>query len=430
MGGEVADGKIRNSWLCDTKSKPTSYSEKIRMRFLLFWLQMTVEYANIHNRDSKLLSSIKFIGGTTMTAAKNTNTITITPSTEEVLSFKDFMLGFNLGLFDDIIHGYWREAEAELKPIRKPQYTHYVPTRTVKDSNGNDVKIVSNYDFRTEASITPIHIGKPLLSITIPSVVEKQYEPTTTFTLWAMDVCFHIVNSALNSIYQQSCDKVILKMLNEMPKLKRTLYIQDVVSDIAWYETKLHTKKVVKDSNGKTHYVECIPWEENIYHSYNDEATQIPDDIEVSAVYNECYEAMLQLFQLGLLEVSTDLCKYIGYLYKRVNSYIHGEKRSYLALYDYDFNARTNDVDEVERDVFREEVVAKLCKLIDEAKLNNRTDRTKFKTYVSMLVNGFTDREAYTILRVSNRTVISYKRMLKAIISDSNNQSLIRLFIA
>ena len=181
--------------------------------------------------------------------------------------------------------------------------------------------------------------NKTILSCVDISKVENKVKNIPEFLGYYM--YFHSLRftwTALNTIYQKSCDKRILSLMIELIDIwKDNIFNKSDFENyvIAENMTKEYQKKktVTKEKrviNGKNHFVEIIPYDVLENTETGKELIQIEtlQNYDVYDLIQVSNLALIECYQLGLIHSFSDVSNLRKYCYKRINSYIISESKN------------------------------------------------------------------------------------------------------
>lgn len=254
------------------------------------------------------------------------------------------------------------------------------------------------------------------------------------FNLWTDKA--GLTTAEANALFQEdlASDEIVSYLPKSADSEIEKQYAKEHITSIA----KEHTYTIRKDSDGRRHKVECIPYvtlEKTQYGKVIDReykevvVSDINDLVQVASL------AMIELVRAGLVNSVFDMFNYRTYIYKAVNNYINKE-RAIVAnekpyIYTIDENGNENVMTEkafVDRrlaKIERESVITELENVLVSS-LDKRTNKENVLfTFHYVLIRGKSNTECAEVLKVDEKQVRRYISLISKALASKQTYTVL-----
>ena len=245
-----------------------------------------------------------------------------------------------------------------------------------------------------------------------------------------MKECFELWQSR-TGYTKQECKELFADMLSDniegyLPisadKETEKQYAREHITSIV----REHTFTMVKDTDGRRHKKEIIPYttlEKTQYGKVLDrESIEVPN-MDVNDLVQVASLAMIELVTYGLVNAPADMFEYRSYIYKKVNNYIMNERskvtneKPYVRTIDKDGEEHVMTekvfIDRRLSKIDKESVITELEEVLLQS-LDKRTNKDNVLfTFRYVLLSGRTNTECAEVLKVDEKQIRRYVSLIQ-----------------
>lgn len=230
-----------------------------------------------------------------------------------------------------------------------------------------------------------------------------------------------------------------VKMLSKIKEIDRQIQL---AKDGITTEQKIHSYKMVKDTDGKNHKIACIPYTEFIKTKYGimlDKFREYHVDNDSIDVIQIAKLALLELVSCGLANSPKDFWMYRNYVYTRVNRYIR-RQRTFTA--NNDLYGKFTETDEngnytetykkmkyIDRDIElleRSSVIACVEKCLISLLPKRVNVHNIVLTFRYKYINGYNQSEISKKLNVSETMISKYNKQIDRALNSAQMKDYVR----